>query len=404
MVILQRKKENFVFENINEYTKNLPINYNFEIEKTLNTIITNKYRMIAIQMPDGLLKYAIIICDVIKRYTGAETLVLGDVVYGACCIDDKAAFDLGCDLLVHYGHSCLFPINQSKIRCMYIFVDIYFDYKHCVEMIKKIVRETRKCCTHTICSNGSDIKNIQNNVCKKSDDAKQLTMLNDNIKHTLINTNELENYDDITVIGTIQFNTVINKISKLLNITAPQIKPLSKGEVLGCTSPLITNKKTVIYISDGRFHLESIMINNPHLTYYKYCPFTKKMTKEYFDYNKMLSIRLASKKKAFSGKSFGLILGTLGRQGSYKIFVSLQNYLEKRNYKVYKIMLKEINEATLDSYPFIDAFVQVSCPRLSVDWGCNYKKPILNPYEVYNELDTYELQYYSKKSNKPWNN
>ena len=32
---------------------------------------------------------------------------MGDVSYGACCIDDYTALALGCDMLIHYGHSCL---------------------------------------------------------------------------------------------------------------------------------------------------------------------------------------------------------------------------------------------------------------------------------------------------------
>jgi len=32
---------------------------------------------------------------------------MGDVTYGACCIDDYSAVALDCDMLVHYGHSCL---------------------------------------------------------------------------------------------------------------------------------------------------------------------------------------------------------------------------------------------------------------------------------------------------------
>ena len=32
---------------------------------------------------------------------------MGDVTYGACCVDDYTAVALGCDMLVHYGHSCL---------------------------------------------------------------------------------------------------------------------------------------------------------------------------------------------------------------------------------------------------------------------------------------------------------
>ena len=34
-------------------------------------------------------------------------MVMGDVTYGACCVDDFTARALGADFLVHYGHSCL---------------------------------------------------------------------------------------------------------------------------------------------------------------------------------------------------------------------------------------------------------------------------------------------------------
>jgi len=39
-----------------------------------------------------------------------ECLILGDVTYGACCVDDLASKALECDFIVHYGHSCLVPI------------------------------------------------------------------------------------------------------------------------------------------------------------------------------------------------------------------------------------------------------------------------------------------------------
>ena len=43
----------------------------------------------------------------IFRFSGADTVIMGDVTYGACCVDDFTARALECDLLVHYGHSCL---------------------------------------------------------------------------------------------------------------------------------------------------------------------------------------------------------------------------------------------------------------------------------------------------------
>ena len=35
-------------------------------------------------MPEGLLLYACTIADIIQEFTQAETLIMGDVTYGAC--------------------------------------------------------------------------------------------------------------------------------------------------------------------------------------------------------------------------------------------------------------------------------------------------------------------------------
>ena len=42
-------------------------------------------------------------------------LVLGDVTYGACCVDDFTARSLGAEFMIHYGHSCLVPIDRLHL-------------------------------------------------------------------------------------------------------------------------------------------------------------------------------------------------------------------------------------------------------------------------------------------------
>ncbi len=65
------------------------------------------FAVVALQFPEGLLIFACTISDIVEKFCGVETLVMGDVTYGACCIDDFTAVALGCDFMVHYGHSCL---------------------------------------------------------------------------------------------------------------------------------------------------------------------------------------------------------------------------------------------------------------------------------------------------------
>lgn len=60
----------------------LPINYNFEIHKTIWRIRETKANRVALQMPEGLLLYATTIADIIEDFTEAETIIMGDVTYG----------------------------------------------------------------------------------------------------------------------------------------------------------------------------------------------------------------------------------------------------------------------------------------------------------------------------------
>jgi 2-(3-amino-3-carboxypropyl)histidine synthase len=93
---------------------------------------------------------------------------------------------LGADLLIHYGHSCLIPIDQTNgIKVLYIFVDIKIDTLHFVESVKLNFEAGKK----------------------------------------------------LALVSTIQFvatlHSVANELRELgYNVTIPQTKPLSPGEVL----------------------------------------------------------------------------------------------------------------------------------------------------------------------------
>ncbi|XP_026688082.1 2-(3-amino-3-carboxypropyl)histidine synthase subunit 1 [Diaphorina citri] len=205
--------------------EDLPSNYDFEIYKSVWRIQQLKAKRVALQMPEGLLMFALKICDIIEEFTEADTVIMGDVTYGACCVDDYTAKALGVDLLLHYGHSCLIPIDQTQsIKMLYIFVNINIDNLHLLDTIKFNFNKDTK----------------------------------------------------LAMVSTVQFISSLHSIASLLRndgytVLIPQIKPLSPGEILGCTSPRIGKDEAdiLLYLGDGRFHLESIMIANPHLTAYR---------------------------------------------------------------------------------------------------------------------------------------
>ncbi|KAJ2024555.1 Diphthamide biosynthesis protein 1, partial [Coemansia sp. S610] len=122
---------------LNQAISLLPNNYNFEIHKTIWQIRRLAAKRVAVQFPEGLMIFACTIADILETFGGVEVVIMGDVTYGACCVDDFTAVALGCDFMVHYGHSCLVPVNVTTIKTMYVFVDIGIDTEHFVRTVEK---------------------------------------------------------------------------------------------------------------------------------------------------------------------------------------------------------------------------------------------------------------------------
>ena len=65
----------------------------------------------------GLTMFATTLCDIIEKFTDAETLIMSDVTYGACCVDDYSAKALGCDFL---GKNIIEIILMISYRKLYL--------------------------------------------------------------------------------------------------------------------------------------------------------------------------------------------------------------------------------------------------------------------------------------------
>ncbi|SBS87596.1 diphthamide biosynthesis protein 1, putative [Plasmodium ovale] len=419
--------------------KAFPENYNFEVYKCIDIILRERYKNIALQLPEGLLIWGLYLSEIFYFFCNCveEVTILGDVTYGGCCIDDFTSEKLNCDLIIHYGHSCLIPLTVTKIRCIYVFVDIKLNSTHLVETIKT-------------------------NFQKK---------------------------DIILLLGTIQFSCIVHSVHNALKrenyfdilLPIPQVLPLTRGEVLGCTSPNLyhflyeqvikgddrneysngakpntsaetatatataatvasvtpgnrppqisvrTNEKNeshimnecrnflkrnsvkIVFIADGRFHLESLMIQNPDFTFYRYNPFDKILSEEKYNYKLFYEIRKNEIKKCRNCRSVCIILSTLGRQGNVNILKNIINIIKQKNIPYIILLLSEIFNDKLKLFKNIDVFIQIGCPRLSIDWGNYNLKPLLNTYEAYVLLksvqyrDIYPMDFYSNRGNE-WTN
>eukprot|EP00933_Yihiella_yeosuensis_P044273 TRINITY_DN39373_c0_g1_i1.p1 TRINITY_DN39373_c0_g1~~TRINITY_DN39373_c0_g1_i1.p1 ORF type:complete len:497 (-),score=94.02 TRINITY_DN39373_c0_g1_i1:495-1985(-) len=356
--------------------ENLPRTHDFEIHKTVWRLRRANVRHVGLQMPEGLQGWATSVSDILRAFvpTLESATVFGDVTFGACCIDDLGAAALGVDMLVHYGHSCIVPTDQTTVTTLYIHVEVEIDVEHLVDTV------------------------LHNFGAEKR----------------------------IAFMGSVQFTSgMMQAVEELRQLSAsdaddaskgrgsskiPQVKPLHMGETLGCTSPHAGDVDAIIFVCDGRFHLESAMIQNPHVKgFYQYDPASMTLTREGFAHDQLHDSRKAAIEAAKGARLVGLILGTLGRQGSVGVLEEVERLLQKQGIPHLTILLSEISPERLALMPAVDAWVQVACPRLSMDWGSCYQKPLLTTYEAHVAFgsqkykDVYPMDYYSNKGG-PWAN
>lgn len=148
------------------------------------------------------------------------------------------------------------------------------------------------------------------------------------------------------------------------------------------------------------------MIANPSVPAFRYDPYSKKFTRERYNHTEMRTVRndavqtarrsianfaaspdtgIASTRQPSEPPLWGVVLGTLGRQGSFKQLQAITHQLSSSHTQIpyMPILLSELSPAKLALFnPHISTFVQTSCPRLSIDWGYAFEKPLLTPYET----------------------
>ncbi|CAH3115062.1 unnamed protein product [Pocillopora meandrina] len=111
------------------------------------------------------------------------------------------------------------------------------------------------------------------------------------------------------------------------------------------------------------------MIANSSTPSYRYDPYSKVFYREYYDIDATFQARKDAITTASRAKKFGFILSTLGRQGSLKVLENFEQRFSKAGLEYVIVLLSEIFRGKLGLCEDVETWVQVACPRLSIDCG-----------------------------------
>lgn len=107
--------------------------------------------------------------------------------------------------------------------------------------------------------------------------------------------------------------------------------------------------------------LRALVNNTPSCR--RYDPYGRVLTREEYDQAGMRAVRRRAIERARTCSRWGLVMGTLGRQGNPALLRRLQTLLEQRDVEYSLVLLSEVTPDKLAAMPDVEAWVQVACPR-----------------------------------------
>lgn len=308
--------------------------YVIPLEEILAELRRLNANRVLIQSPEGLRREAEELASFLED-RGLEVTLYGEVNYGACDPADLEAKRLGCDALIHLGHSYM----TLHLEVPTIFVPA-FSRVDVIPSLKKNLEEIRKL-------------------------GKKIALVT-----TAQHIHKLE--DAKNFLETNGFEVVIGRGDS--RVSWP-------GQVLGCNfSSARVKAEGILFIGSGYFHPLGVALatKKPTLAVNPHTGDAIWMAKEA---ERIIRRRWAQIAKAIDAKSFGVIVST--KKGQLRLAEAKRTLelLREHGKKARLIAMNHISYPQVEGFPF-DAYVVVACPRVPIDDYENWGKPVLTPREV----------------------
>ncbi|MFQ5969816.1 MAG: diphthamide biosynthesis enzyme Dph2 [Nitrososphaerales archaeon] len=300
-------------------------------QKIYKVIRERKPRVVAFNGPEGIISKIQDVADNVSNEFGISVYIIGDTCYGSCDINSHAADMIGADILFHIGHTISIEDFGSKIVLVDALDDISFD------------SVSQKCAT------------------------------------------ELKSYKTLSIITDSQHLHQVNNVKEVLEkhgfdvIVGKGKGQLNDGQVFGCEFyPAFDVKDSVdayVYLGQSSFHAAGVAISSGKPTYIldPYYDEVRDVTKFAQELEKKSVLAIY---KALDADTIGLVVGLKEGQLMLTRVIELKNDLEKLGKKVQLIAMTEVTDERLRVFRGIDAFIQVACPRISMD--NTFSKPVLS--------------------------
>jgi 2-(3-amino-3-carboxypropyl)histidine synthase len=166
-----------------------------------------------------------------------------------------------------------------------------------------------------------------------------------------------------------------------------------KGQLLGCNMETFDAKNTTLheedfdaflYIGDGVFHPQALLVNN-RKDIYCYDPKSGKLNVLKKEMHDEIEKRTRGRVLKFlTSKNIGIIVTTKrGQDNSKRAELLKKNILKKWPDKnVFMLLCSELNFSELENFNFVEVYINTACSRIGHDDTIRSEKPIINMSDV----------------------
>lgn len=299
----------------------------------LKKIRKHRARKIFIQAPEGLKTRVLGMASDLEKH-GLETVISVDPCYGACDLRDREAKSLGCDLILHLGHSD-YGIKSSL---PVIYEELVMDFDP-IPLLRNFLKD-------------------------------------------------LKPYKKISLVTTVQFLSSLERAKKFLQQNKKKVfigtsRRGRPGQVLGCDFSAAKNLQRVVdcflFMGSGTFHPLGLSMEVDKPVFF--LDFEGSQLLELKDEKRRLqNIRLLQIEKARSCRNFEILVSTKPGQMRIKTARESKRRLEKMGKNAWILVADELTPDKLLGLQ-IDCLVNTACPRMREDSRL-FKKPILDPGDL----------------------
>jgi 2-(3-amino-3-carboxypropyl)histidine synthase len=285
------------------------------ISKLAKKVRSTKAKRVLLQVPEGLKTRFTEIAEAID----ADVFLSTDPCFGACDLRNREAEMLGCDLIVHVGHTKFYKPCEGNVPVLYFPWEVPVRFSE--EQLKKIPEQR------------------------------------------------------IGLLATAQHMSSLPKLKEMIENMGK--KAVIGGQVLGCwaaNADKIKNKTdALLLVGSGNFH--ALGLDKKIYVYDVERNIVRTVEEDKLKREKK---RYANIEKARNAKTFGILVTSKPGQFDLQKAEDTKKRLEKGGKKAYIFVMDEIRDDRLLGLK-IDAFINCACPRIVED---SFHKPVVNAKDV----------------------